>query len=132
MALETHDAFSAAGAVAAVLAAVPSPRVGAVWDLLHTHRMGDPPARVWELLGSRLLDVHVKDARRAPDGAGWELVSLGTGEVPVRECISVLHRGGYAGPLVVEWEKRWHPEIAEPEVALPHEIRVLRGWLAGV
>jgi hypothetical protein len=31
---------------------------------------------------------------------------------------------------VVEWEKRWHPEIDEPELALPHEVEVLRRWVA--
>lgn len=127
--LETHDAFSAVGAVAAVLARVPSVQVGMVWDLLHTHRMGDTPAAVVELLGGRVLDVHLKDARRAGIER-WQLVPLGEGEVPVRECLAVLLDGGYAGPLVVEWEKHWHPEIEEPEVALPHEIRVLRGWLS--
>lgn len=25
-----------------------------------------------------------------------------------------------------EWEKRWHPEIEEPEVALPVFVQVLR------
>lgn len=124
--LETHDAFSAAGPVAAVLSRVPSPRVGAIWDLLHTHRMGDTPARVVELLRGRVLDVHVKDARPSADGS-WQLVPLGEGEVPVRECLEVLANSGYQGPLVVEWEKRWHPEIDDPEIALPHEIQVLAG-----
>jgi sugar phosphate isomerase/epimerase len=126
--LETHDAFSSARTVAAVLAEVPSRRVGAIWDVLHTHRMGESPAEVVGLLGDRVLDVHVKDARRAEDG-GWPLVPLGEGDVPARECLAALAGAGYAGPVVVEWEKRWHPEIAEPEVALPHEIGVLRDWL---
>jgi hypothetical protein len=29
----------------------------------------------------------------------------------------------------VEWEKRWHPEIEEPEVALPQYLDLLRAWL---
>lgn len=126
--LETHDAFSAVRTVASVLSAVPSPRIGAIWDLLHTNRMGDTPYAVWQQLGSRILDVHVKDARRLVDDR-WQLVLLGEGDVPVRECLEVLVDGGYQGPLVLEWEKHWHPEIEEPEVALPHEIRALRGWL---
>lgn len=129
--LETHDSFSAAAVVAQALAGAPSPEVGVIWDLLHTHRMGEAPFEVWELVGPRVLSVHVKDARRASDGAGWDLVPLGEGEVPVRECLAVLRSSGYDGWLVVEWEKRWHPEIDEPEVALPHEVEVLRRWLAG-
>jgi hypothetical protein len=30
------------------------------------------------------------------------------------------------GWLSVEWEKRWHPELAEPELALPRELAALR------
>lgn len=129
--LETHDSFSAAAVVARALARAPSPEIGVIWDLLHTHRMGEAPVEVWDLVGPRLLSVHIKDARRAVNGTGWELVPLGEGEVPVHESLAVLRRGGYKGWLVVEWEKRWHPEIDEPEVALPHEVEVLRRWVAG-
>jgi len=128
--LETHDAFSAASAVARVMDRVSSPQVGVVWDVLHTHRSGETPQQVWDLVGPRILSVHIKDARPAPDGEGWQLVLLGDGEVPVRACLDVLQRGGYGGWLVAEWEKRWHPEIEDPDVALPHEIAVLRDWLA--
>lgn len=130
--LETHDAFSAASTVARVMDRVPSPEVGVIWDVLHTHRMGETPQQVWDLVGPRILSVHVKDARQASDGEGWQLVLLGSGEVPVRACLDVLRRGGYEGWLVSEWEKRWHPEIEDPDVALPHEIAVLREWLADI
>ena len=130
--LETHDSFSAASTVARVLARVPSPHVGVVWDMLHTHRMGETPEQVWGLIGPRIFNVHVKDARRVPDGDGWQLVLLGDGEVPAREAINVLRRGGYEGWLVAEWEKRWHPELEDPDVAVPHEVAVLRDWLAEI
>jgi hypothetical protein len=29
-----------------------------------------------------------------------------------------LYQGGYKGYYSFEWEKLWHPEIAEPELAL--------------
>ena len=66
----------------------------------------------------------MKDARRRGDD--WELVSLGEGELPVRESIAALGALGYEGWLSVEWEKRWHPELAEPELALPRELAALR------
>jgi fatty-acyl-CoA synthase len=128
--LETHDAFSSATAAAAVMAPVQSPAVGVIWDILHTHRMGETPAQVAELIGKRLLGVHIKDAKRRPDGEGWDLVLLGQGEVPVRESLEVVTGLGYGGWLVAEWEKKWHPEIEEPEVALPQHARLLRAWLA--
>ena len=78
-------------------------------------------------LEARIYLVHVKDARRRDDG--WELVPLGEGEVPVRESLAALRAAGYDGWLTVEWEKRWHPELAEPEVALPRDGDTLKRWL---
>jgi fatty-acyl-CoA synthase len=123
--LETHDVLSSAAAVAELLARVETPAVGALWDLLHTHRVGEAPELVTDLLGDRLLHVHVKDGKRRPDGAAWDLVLLGRGEVPVEGCLRALKDRGYRGWVSVEWEKRWHPEIEEPEVALPQHAEVL-------
>ena len=53
----------------------------------------------------------------------------GEGEVPVRDMLGVLAAAGYPLWISVEWEKRWHPEIEEPEVALPRYLDVLTRWL---
>ena len=128
--VETHDSFAASATVAELLALVESDWVGAVWDSHHPHRMGERPAEVYRNLGSRLLLAQVKDARRAPEHPdGWQLVLLGAGEVPVAEMIALLTAHGYTGPVSVEWEKRWHPEIEPAEIALPQHQALLRGWL---
>jgi sugar phosphate isomerase/epimerase len=130
--VETHDAFSASSVLAELLAMVESGSVGAVWDSHHPHRMGEPPAEVMARIGARTLLAQVKDARRAPKrDDGWRLVLLGEGEVPVREMLGLLTAGGYRGWISVEWEKRWHPEIEEPEVALPQHLERLNSWLDG-
>ncbi len=131
--VETHDAFSASSVVAELLAlvdprAVDSGAVGAVWDSHHPHRMGERPAEVYANLGPRILLAQVKDARRQADG-DWQLVLLGEGEVPIREMLGLLVDGGYPHWISVEWEKRWHPEIEEPEVALPQHLELLTKWL---
>ncbi len=38
----------------------------------------------------------------------------------VEEAVAAAVRYGYDGYLSLEWEKQWHPEIAEPEIALLH------------
>ena len=43
--------------------------------------------------------------------------------------LGLLAAGGYRHWISVEWEKRWHPEIEEPEVALPQHLDLLRAWL---
>jgi sugar phosphate isomerase/epimerase len=129
--VETHDDFSASSVVAELLAMADPEWVGAVWDSLHPHRMGDRPADVYANLRQRILLAQVKDARRTPGSEGdeWQLVLLGEGEVPVREMLGLLAAGGYRRWISVEWEKRWHPEIEEPEVALPQHLRLLAEWM---
>jgi sugar phosphate isomerase/epimerase len=127
IALETHDAMSAGRTVADVLAQVPSRCVGALWDSHHPYRMGETPGETYRLLEGRILATHVKDARR--DGERWQLLPMGEGEVPVREMLGALHEHGWSGWVSVEWEKKWHPELAEPEVALPQHLEVLRRYV---
>jgi sugar phosphate isomerase/epimerase len=128
--VETHDSFSASRVVAELLALVDAPSVGAVWDSHHPYRMGEQPAEIYANLAPRILLAQVKDARRAPEREdGWQLVLLGEGEVPVRGMLEVLAAGGYPGWISVEWEKRWHAEIEEPEVALPQHLKLLDTWM---
>jgi sugar phosphate isomerase/epimerase len=127
IALETHDSFSSAARVAELLRRVDSPSFAALWDVHHPYRVGESPDDVLRVLGMRIHLVHVKDARRRDDD--WELVPLGEGEVPVRESLTALHASGYDGWVTLEWEKRWHPELAAPEVALPRDGETLKRWL---
>lgn len=126
VALETHDGFSAASRVALVLDRAPYVSLGALWDSHHPARMGESPAQVLDLLGTRIAHVHVKDARRIGEGDNWQLVGLGDGELPLRAMLDALAARGYDGWVSLEWEKKWHPELAEPEVALPAAARWLR------
>jgi sugar phosphate isomerase/epimerase len=128
IALETHDRFSSVGLVAEVLEGLP-PSAVALWDVGHPYRVGDGTQKVLAELDGRLAHVHIKDCRRR--GQDWQLTLLGEGEVPVRSGVDALRDAGYSGWLSVEWEKKWHPELAEPEVALPQFADLLRSWGAG-
>jgi sugar phosphate isomerase/epimerase len=91
--------------------------------------VGESASEVLENIGGRLLLAQVKDARRSvEEPTGWRLVLLGEGEVPVREMFGILIANGYGGVVSVEWEKTWHLDIEEPEVALPQHIKLLEGW----
>jgi len=57
-------------------------------------------------------------------------VLLGTGEVPVKEQVRVLAGAGYKGYYCFEWEKKWHPEIEEPEVAFPQYAKTMAEYLS--
>lgn len=121
--LETHDAFSTGATVAELLAAADHPAVFSLWDLHHPYRQGEAPETTHHCLAPTLRHVHVKDGR---NGA---YTLMGEGDVPLLPMLDRILDGGYAGPLSLEWEKRWHPDIADPEVALPQYARALRAYL---
>lgn len=129
--LETHDAFCRGAEVARVLAQVDSPRVAAVWDIHHPYRMGESIEETWRLIGSRVQHVHIKDGIKRADGS-WQLVLLSQGELPCQATIKLLYAKGYRGYLSAEWEKKWHPEIEEPEVAMPQHAQMMRQWFAAL
>jgi len=54
--------------------------------------------------------------------------------VPVKAQVKTLAAAGYKGYYCFEWEKKWHPEIEEPEVAFPHYAKTITEYLreAGV
>jgi hypothetical protein len=57
-------------------------------------------------------------------------VLTGEGKIPVRETVQMIARNGYKGYYCYEWEKRWHPDLAEPEVAFPHFAKTMREYLS--
>jgi fatty-acyl-CoA synthase len=125
--VETHDEFASARVVADALTLAPNPSVGAIWDMWHTNRAGESPSEALSALEGRVINVHLKDARRTADG--WQLTLLGEGDIPVKDALRLLKERGYDDFISVEWEKKWHPEIPDPEIAFPQHISVLREYL---
>lgn len=119
--VETHDPlWSRSAKTAALVDAIVSPSVAVLYDVLHPCRMGEAPEQTLAALDSRIRLVHIKDGRRPPDGSeDWPLCGIGEGDVPLKAIADGLRARHYDGWFTFEWEKRWHAELAEPEVALP-------------
>jgi len=132
---ETHDNWIASADCKLLLDRIPDPAFGALWDIGHTARVGnEAPEMTMQALGGRILYLHVKDAiydRAHPEAMqdGWRYVAPGTGQLPLAEAIRLLRSKGYQGWLIFENEKRWHPELPEPEEILPQFITWIRGIL---
>ena len=58
-----------------------------------------------------------------PRSEHWLPVLAGAGDVSFAETLAVIEELNYDGYVSFEWEKYWHPEIEEPEVALPDFIK---------
>ena len=126
--IESHGDFTDAETLLAMLKAA-GDGPGLVWDAHHTVVAGkEKPADTYRALKPYVRHTHLKDSR--PDGDGVRYVLTGTGTVPVRETVNVLKAGGYRGYYSFEWEKMWHPDIEDPEVAIPHFAKVMREYLA--
>jgi sugar phosphate isomerase/epimerase len=130
--LETHDAWSSSAVVTSLITMTASPAMKVLWDIHHTYRAGETPSQSVACLGAAIAYVHVKDGRPSIGAPGaWELCPLDEGIVPLREAFSSLKCSGYNEYLSLEWEKKWHPEIAEPDGVLPPAVSWLRcSWEA--
>lgn len=131
--LETHGDFATGVATHSLLEEAGSEGTGAVWDPANAFsEFGEEPEAGAVALGPFLRHVHLKDVRRPPDGTiPWPPALPGRGDFPAARVLEWLTARGGDRWVSFEWEKRWHPEIEEPEVALPHFLRWAAGELRG-
>ncbi|HPT99539.1 MAG TPA: sugar phosphate isomerase/epimerase family protein [Armatimonadota bacterium] len=126
--LETHDDFCRGKDAADIIDRVSGPGVGILWDILHPYRCGEALTDTLNYLGGHIRHVHVKDGLNLSP-TGFKPVLLGEGEMPWQEAVRLLGQIGYTGYLSLEWEKRWHPEIPDPEIAFPQYMERMREFL---
>jgi sugar phosphate isomerase/epimerase len=127
--MESHGALTDSPSLVAIMkAAAPASNVGLVWDTHHTVVEGhEAPADTWAQLRGWVHHTHIKDSVAA--GSDRRYVLLGQGTVGVQAIVQTLVRGGYDGFFGFEWEKVWHPDIDEPEVAFPQYAETMKKWL---
>src|SRR5947199_9538540 len=126
--IESHGDFTDSPALLEILARTNSPHVALLWDAHHTFVSGkEQPEDTVRQLGRYIRHTHLKDSVAA--GNDRRYVLTGMGEVPVKRQIAALVKIGYRGFFSFEWEKRWHPDIEEPEVAIAQYASVAAGYL---
>ncbi len=134
--LETHGDFASARDTSEILARITPPNIGVVWDPVNSFVAArERPAEPSATLGPAVRHVHAKDMRRNEakgDPERWQYVLTGEGDFPLQELLRALHKGKYDGFLSFEWEKKWHPELADAEIALPHFVEWFRKNSANV
>ncbi|MFI1165204.1 sugar phosphate isomerase/epimerase family protein [Streptomyces sp. NPDC020801] len=122
--LETHDSHRTGADAMRVLGLVGHRHVGALWDVMHTWLGGEQPSDTYAALSPYLGYVQVKDIVSADDTTP---VPLGSGVLPLAECVDVLSRGGWDGWLCWEYEKRWYEAAAPlPELLGPGHDHLAR------
>lgn len=108
--LETHDSHRTGADAIRILGLVGHRQAGALWDVMHTWLGGEQPPSTFAALSPHLGYIQVKDIASADDTTP---LPLGTGVLPLTECVELLSREGWDGWLCWEYEKRWY-EAAAP------------------
>lgn len=126
--IETHDDWISCANMKMVLEQVDTDAVGVLWDVHHPYRMvGEQPEETWKTLGQWIEYTHVKDSRAGENGGDdFQYCLTGEGDIPLKEVYKLLVREGYQGYFTLEWEKKWHPELENPEIAFPQYVQYMR------
>lgn len=125
--LEIHGDFNSPEALEMVMAEMKDvPYFGIVWDIEHSDKtVGDDFMKFYKVIKPAVRHVHVKDYIRGENGS-FTLCLMGEGDIPAKDIIAQLQEDGYDGYFSFEWEKKWVPELQEPEVAFPAFVEYMR------
>ncbi|TLU97292.1 TIM barrel protein [Dyadobacter luticola] len=114
--LESHGEVIWKDMLLRIMKQAEHPNVGLIWDIFNMWSVTkEPPAEVYAALKKYIRHAHIKDGRLVDGKLAYTFI--GKGEAPLTEAINALEGGGYKGYYSFEWEKMWHPEIPEPELA---------------
>jgi len=123
--VETNGVFAKSERLKALLEAVASPYVQALWDIHHPFRyFGESPAETCANIGKYIRHVHVKDSKVENGRLVYKM--LGYGDLPLKDAVKALKENGYAGFVSLEWLKRWNAELEDPGVVFSHFAYAVR------
>lgn len=123
--IENGGSFETATQLRGLIEQVNHPLLGACYALAAGCAAGDAPQAAVAALGSRLWMARIKDLREGLP------VRIGTGTLPCREFVEALAAARFTGPLVVEWDRAWMPNLEPADVALAGVAAELVGWSMG-
>lgn len=122
--IESHDHFTASSTLKDVLHAANSEHVALLWDAHHTFATSnEQPEDTVRALGKWIRHTHIKDSTGS--GEDRKYVLTGRGNVPIARQIKALQSIGYQGFYCFEWEKLWHPDLLDPEIAIADYAHVV-------
>jgi len=128
--METHGDVIWVEDIKAIMEKAAHPNVALVWDVANMWAFTkEPPQKVYAQLAKYIKHIHVKDAKVTDGKIQYTL--LGEGDVPIVEAMNLLAKNKYKGYYSFEWEKLWHPQLPEPEMALAHFPKAVKKSVKG-
>jgi len=123
--VETHGDVVYTADVLDIAKASEHQHTGLVWDAYNMWSITkEPPVTVYAALKKYIKHTHVKDAKNI--NGKEQYVLMGTGTSAIFEAVDVLAKNNYKGYYSFEWEKLWHPEIDEPEIAIAQYPKAMK------
>lgn len=123
--METHGDLVYIADLKVLMESAKHPQVGLVWDAANMYlETGESPEIAYRELKTYIRHAHIKDAKKVEGKISYHF--LGEGNLPIFKAIDALYQDEYKGYYSFEWEKLWHPEIAEPELALADYPRKMK------
>lgn len=124
--LEIHGDFNTVETISEVINGVKEcENFGLLWDIEHSDKVyADGWKIFYDLIKPYIKHVHIKDHARN-DGS-YELCLMGKGDIPIADIVKTLKEDGYTGYFSLEWEKKWHPELPEPDIALTQYMEFMK------
>jgi sugar phosphate isomerase/epimerase len=129
VALETHGDFARAEAAVEIVELANHPKVKLIWDVANSVAAGDTIQSAAEVVQPYLAHIHLRDAKPVSGSEHWLPVLAGRGRVSFADAVVAIRNLNYDGYVSFEWEKYWHPEIEEPDIALPDFSNAIRNLL---
>jgi sugar phosphate isomerase/epimerase len=126
--LETHDDWTNTEYVAEVYNQVNSNHFKVLWDIHHPYRtIQEDPEYTMKNIEDSIAYTHWKDSYLTDQTEkGFQLCILGEGDVPLEKIYKLLLKNNYDGYYTLEWEKKWWPDIEEPELAFKAYSKFMR------
>jgi sugar phosphate isomerase/epimerase len=115
--MESHGELVYTADLLQIMKAAEHKHVGLIWDAYNMWSVTkESPASVYASLKNYIRHTHIKDAKTV--NGKEQYVLLGTGDSAIFKAIDILVKNKFPGYYSFEWEKLWHPEIDEPDIAI--------------
>ncbi len=126
--VESHGKFSCSEKLLKLLGCITGEGVDVLWDPANAYtHCGESMEESFEGVRNRIRITHVKDIKGKYPNTNYCMI--GEGVLSAEKLIKLLKSADYGGWLSLEWEKMWHPELEEPDIAFEVYIKHIKSFL---
>ncbi len=115
--LETHDVITRGKEVKELFSNVNDRYYGVIWDVKHTLVHDESLDISLKYMRPYIKHLHLKDWMYLPWEQKDHYVLMNSGMFPLKDLVNKMKEIDFQGYFSLEWEKAWHAEIEEPEIA---------------